>query len=889
MPWPLSQDYNELIQNPQTSFADPELRGGRAVVNSLGIPIPRSGNFADVYEFYGASGSRWAIKCFTRQIPGLRERYREISQFLQQVRLPFMVDFTFLDRGIRIRSDWFPVIKMQWIDGLMLNQFVEQNLEQPQLLQYLCQLWIKLAQRLREVNLAHCDLQHGNVLLVPAGPANGQVLKLVDYDGMCVPALASRKSIEVGHPAYQHPQRLREGIYNLEVDRFSHLVIYTALRSLIAAGRQLWKRYDTGDNLLFRPEDFQAPNDSALFRELLQSPDLEMRRLANALARAAQQPLDRAPLLTDLVLDERPLHAAPQAMPVHQWATPPSPTAMAPTIQGHPIPVATAEEARVITDSPSLDYHKASTPRWPMLAALGSGLGLLGLIVGIALIATGTGSQQTKKIDLFAHQDGLTPINGGDSGIPPFPAKPGQVKEFPHEEIKRTPDSIVYRLTDLGSYAKDYDVSYATAINAAGHVVVGTNRTNGDASSLLYDGNSVTDIGTLGGWKTTGYAINDSGQVVGLSYLPGGEQYRAFLYDGKTMKNLGTLGGNASVALAINKNGLVVGWSRDARGTAHAFLHDGRTMKDLGTLGGRTSEARGINDAGLVVGGAMLPGNHTHAFLYDGIKMNDLGVLSTDRSTLSDAWAVNKSGQIVGDSATNEGRRNAFLYRDGTMRDIGSGRGLGSTAHAINLVGQVVGEFFTESGNHAFVYSKDRMVDLNTLIPQKSGWVLRVAYAINDRGQIVGKGSFQGKYRAFLLTPTVPQKVLLEEPTLPSDTRPNTSPRPELDPVVTLENIKKVQAGLTLDQVEQILGKGRIATQEDAREAKKQLEENRKKMEEARKRATGTSSIPDIALPDVDFKPGTTKYCWGTKKTWLFVDVDDRTQRVVRTAFQSSQ
>ena len=69
--------YNELIQNPQTCFADPELRGGRSVVNALRIPMPRSGNFADVYEFFGASCSRWAIKCFTRQIPGLRERYRD--------------------------------------------------------------------------------------------------------------------------------------------------------------------------------------------------------------------------------------------------------------------------------------------------------------------------------------------------------------------------------------------------------------------------------------------------------------------------------------------------------------------------------------------------------------------------------------------------------------------------------------------------------------------------------------------------------------------------------------------------------------------------------------------------------------------------------------------
>jgi hypothetical protein len=87
MAWPTSQDYNEAIQNPQLSFSDPELRSGQAVVNALGIPMPRSGNFADVYEFRCPSGNTWAIKCFTRQIYGLRERYSEISSWSLGVHL----------------------------------------------------------------------------------------------------------------------------------------------------------------------------------------------------------------------------------------------------------------------------------------------------------------------------------------------------------------------------------------------------------------------------------------------------------------------------------------------------------------------------------------------------------------------------------------------------------------------------------------------------------------------------------------------------------------------------------------------------------------------------------------------------------------------------------
>ena len=91
MPWPLSQDYNEAIQSPAANFADPDLKKGEAVANALGLPIPFSGNFADVYQVRCPDGSRWAVKCFTREAVGLRERYQEISAWLRRAKLPFTV------------------------------------------------------------------------------------------------------------------------------------------------------------------------------------------------------------------------------------------------------------------------------------------------------------------------------------------------------------------------------------------------------------------------------------------------------------------------------------------------------------------------------------------------------------------------------------------------------------------------------------------------------------------------------------------------------------------------------------------------------------------------------------------------------------------------------
>src|SRR5437868_12927374 len=134
MAWPLSQDYHEAIQLPAAHVADLDLKRGEAIANALGLPMPYAGNFADVYQVRCPDGSRWAVKCFTREVPGLRERYAEISRHLRQAKLPFGVDFDYLEKGIRVAGRWFPVLKMQWVEGLTLNQFVAQSLDKPAML-----------------------------------------------------------------------------------------------------------------------------------------------------------------------------------------------------------------------------------------------------------------------------------------------------------------------------------------------------------------------------------------------------------------------------------------------------------------------------------------------------------------------------------------------------------------------------------------------------------------------------------------------------------------------------------------------------------------------------------------------------------------------------------
>src|SRR5215203_287460 len=116
----------------------------------------------------------------------------------------------------------------------------------------------------------------------------------------------------------------------------------------------------------------------------------------------------------------------------------------------------------------------------------------------------------------------------------------------------------------------------------------------------------VEDLGTLGGSRSWASAINDSGQVVGYSYLAGDQNNHAFLYKDGKMTDLGTLGGTSSEAKGINKSGQVVGWSDNSSGERHAFIYDSTNgMKDLNDLvpadlGWTIEEATAINSNGQI-------------------------------------------------------------------------------------------------------------------------------------------------------------------------------------------------------------------------------------------------------------------------------------------------
>lgn len=293
IPWPSPGEYSAAIQNPQNCFGDPLLKRGTPETNKLGLPVGASGQFAVVYAVKTAA-SRYAVRCFIRPVVDQQERYERLSNHLETFGIPALVDFTYLTSGIRVKGNFYPVVRMAWVAGLQLSSFVENHRGDAATLLSLAKGWRGIVAALSGAHTAHGDLQHGNILV-----DEHNAIKLVDYDGFYIPKLHGHPPGEVGHANYQHPERILHGHYEETSDAFSALVIYL---SLLAVGNdpRLW-RFHTGENLIFVSEDFKNPGQTEIWASLRKTSNPDIKRLSGELEEHCRNPVSTVPDLESVI------------------------------------------------------------------------------------------------------------------------------------------------------------------------------------------------------------------------------------------------------------------------------------------------------------------------------------------------------------------------------------------------------------------------------------------------------------------------------------------------------------------------------------------------------------------------------------------------------------
>lgn len=323
---------------------------------------------------------------------------------------------------------------------------------------------------------------------------------------------------------------------------------------------------------------------------------------------------------------------------------------------------------------------------------------------------------------------------------------------------------------DNSSSAIEYTVSYLDAmtgyrqingLNNSGQCVGSLGNGSGlDDRAFVCDINTgiLQEIGSLGGRSSLAFGINNLGQVAGLAEDATGQRSGYLWTPPGPMQSLGQISGYYCQPVAINNNGAILGvystWDSATRTATQraALSQNGSPWQDVGFV----MTATAMNDVGQIVGYST---SNFHACIWNGSgPLQDLGVLSGADSTPT---AINNRGWVVGYAKTSSGIH-AFLHNGtGTMQDLGTFGGTNSSAHDINESGQIVGWAETINGTPcAFLRDIDgSMRNLNDMIDPSSGWVLEQTEAINDNGQIVGSGRYNGYSRTYALTPVPPKSL----------------------------------------------------------------------------------------------------------------------------------
>ncbi|MEL6856048.1 MAG: DUF3466 family protein [Cyanobacteria bacterium J06607_13] len=356
-----------------------------------------------------------------------------------------------------------------------------------------------------------------------------------------------------------------------------------------------------------------------------------------------------------------------------------------------------------------------------------------------------------------------------------------------------------YQVTDLGTLGGTSSLAYG--LNEAGDVVGVAEDGSGISRAFVWSDGTMTALPDLG-FGGVAYDINSSGDVTGA--VNTGVDY-ARPWDGRSssvdnvalwqtgqLANLGNLGGiPRGEGRKIADDGWIVGTAsaplpsvpeEDIWQRAFVALPGDSTLRDAKTFpndirsfifdlnGAKQAPGFSVSDNR---GGPEATQAGLWRFNPDGSvqSITPLNPLAPEQTSV--ALGINEAGEVVGRSATAEGQNVTVYWGAGQTSPellpvLSENPGSYVRAWQINDSSLVVGELRDATGEERFatLWAQDPdgwvNVDLQTLIPDDSGWDLSGALSINNAGQIVGYGTLNDEQRSFLLTPvSVPEPGLL--------------------------------------------------------------------------------------------------------------------------------
>ena len=246
------------------------------VLNTDGDPIMSVGNFAVVFKMVDNDGKFYAVRCFHRYQPNREKSYKLICKELSKVSSMYLLPINYLEKELFIDVNEYPVLLMDWVDGMTLDKYLQTVINDYKTLGTLAENFRLMAIWLLSQPFAHGDLKPDNIIV-----KNDGSLVLVDYDGMFVPAMQGQKAREIGSPGFRHPSRT-EMDFDKNIDNFPILSILLSLKMLVES-KKYYSIFGAEDRLLFSEEDYRHINDSLIFLQAVTSNNPNIKNLAKLL------------------------------------------------------------------------------------------------------------------------------------------------------------------------------------------------------------------------------------------------------------------------------------------------------------------------------------------------------------------------------------------------------------------------------------------------------------------------------------------------------------------------------------------------------------------------------------------------------------------------------
>jgi serine/threonine protein kinase len=280
--YPSRTDIVTAMRNPTVSFKATELQGGEIIQKGSRV-IQYSGGYTTVFPFINQNKKKIVVRCWIADIGQAKKRSQEISSYLSQLANPYFADFKYIDNALLVNGKLYPIVVMDWVQAQTLKSYINDHIHQPYKLIELANHFKDMVTYFHEQNIAHGDLQHGNILIKDDGN-----LVAIDYDSMYVKPLDGMPDIIKGLPGYQHPSRNENKLISHKLDYFSELVIYLSLL-VYAHEPNLWSIFYETEDLLFSKDDFIYPNQSKLIAKLSFSSEPKISELTKKLKESLQE------------------------------------------------------------------------------------------------------------------------------------------------------------------------------------------------------------------------------------------------------------------------------------------------------------------------------------------------------------------------------------------------------------------------------------------------------------------------------------------------------------------------------------------------------------------------------------------------------------------------